>query len=47
MNINNQLGLALESRDKIKIRYLTSSGSKANGIFIINVTAPNFSKLLI
>jgi hypothetical protein len=39
---NNQLGLALELGDKIKIRYLTSSGSKANGIFIFNVTNPNF-----
>lgn len=39
----NRLGLSLESGDKIKIRYLSSSGSKSNGIFIFNVTNPQFS----
>ena len=41
--IQNRLGLSLESGDFIKIRYLTSSGNKANGIFIFNVTDPNFT----
>jgi hypothetical protein len=40
--IQNRLGLSLESGDFIKIRYLTSSGNKANGIFIFNITDPNF-----
>jgi len=41
--IQNRLGLSLESGDFIKIRYLTSSGNKANGIFIFNITDPNFN----
>lgn len=41
--IQNRLGLSLESGDFIKIRYLTSSGNKANGIFIFNITDPNFT----
>ena len=41
--IENRLGLSLESGDFIRIRYLTSSGNKANGIFIFGVTDPNFS----
>lgn len=39
----NRLGLSLERADKIKIRYLTSSGAKSNGIFIFNVTSPAFN----
>jgi hypothetical protein len=40
----NKLGLSLQSGDKIKIRYLTSSGASSNTINIFNLVQPaNFS----